>query len=58
MNEKRLNEKRFEVKHPQTSTRIIINTDSIDNAVLRLKELGIHVDPSLLKLSNFPNKTN
>ncbi len=58
MNEKQLNEKRFEVKHPQTSTRIIINTDSIDSAVLRLKELGIHVDPNLLKLSNFPNKTN
>jgi hypothetical protein len=53
-----MNEKRFEVKHPQTTTRIIINTDSIDNAVLRLKELGIHVDPNLLKLSNFPNKTN
>jgi hypothetical protein len=51
-----MNEKRFEVKHPQTTTRIIINTDSIDNAVLRLKELGIYVDPNLLKLSNFPKK--
>lgn len=49
---------RYELKDTQTTTRIIINTDSVDNAILRLKELGIHIDPNLLKLSNFPNKTN
>ena len=45
----------FEVKNPVTTTKIIINTDSIENAVKRLKELGINIDPELLKASNFPN---
>ena len=45
--------KRFEMKHPQTTTRIIITTDTVDDAVLRLKELGITIDPQLLKISKF-----
>lgn len=44
---------RYELKDTQTTTRIIITTDTVDDAVLRLKELGITVDPQLLKISNF-----
>jgi hypothetical protein len=42
---------RFEMKDTQTTTRIIITTDTVDDAVLRLKELGITIDPQLLKIS-------
>lgn len=45
----------FEVKNPVTTTKIIINTDSIENAVKRLKELGIDINPALLTVSKFPN---
>jgi hypothetical protein len=44
---------RYELKDTQTTTRIIITTDTVDNAVLRLKELGIDIDPQLLKISKF-----
>ena len=44
---------RFEMKDTQTTTRIIITTDTVDDAVLRLKELGINIDPQLLKISKF-----
>lgn len=44
---------RYELKDTQTTTRIIITTDTVDDAVLRLKELGITIDPQLLKISKF-----
>jgi hypothetical protein len=44
---------RYEMKDTQTTTRIIITTDTVDDAVLRLKELGITIDPQLLKISKF-----
>lgn len=44
---------RYEMKDAQTTTRIIITTDTVDDAVLRLKELGITIDPQLLKISKF-----
>lgn len=44
---------RYEMEDAQTTTRIIITTDTVDDAVLRLKELGITIDPQLLKISKF-----
>ncbi len=44
---------RYELKDTQTTTRIIITTDTVDDAVKRLKELGITIDPQLLKISKF-----
>lgn len=48
-----MTKKRYEYKDTQTTTRIIITTDTIDDAVLRLKEIGITIDPQLLKISKF-----
>jgi len=44
---------RYELKDSKTTTRIIITTDTVNDAVLRLKELGITIDPELLKISKF-----
>ena len=44
---------RYEMKDAQTTTRIIITTDTVDDAVLRLKELGVTIVPQLLKISKF-----